>query len=93
MHDDVVDVKLAQDVYKPPATPPHTGFGSESDTRHSLRSLDVKPPHKDMRKAIENFGRVLRFAAKVSLPAHMLLFSRISRHFAWCKCAILTVAW
>ncbi|TRY94015.1 hypothetical protein DNTS_029585 [Danionella cerebrum] len=63
--------------YKPPPpaktarqVPPYTGFGSEEDSLCSCQGLLPKPPHKDVKKLIENdsqglVSNVLRFVGKL----------------------------
>eukprot|EP00824_Muranothrix_gubernata_P018084 TRINITY_DN36979_c0_g1_i1.p1 TRINITY_DN36979_c0_g1~~TRINITY_DN36979_c0_g1_i1.p1 ORF type:complete len:694 (-),score=158.09 TRINITY_DN36979_c0_g1_i1:27-1916(-) len=45
--------------------PPHNGVGSEEDSMGNVKSLNPKPPKRDMRKMIEKERDILRFLARL----------------------------
>ena len=58
--------KLAPPNISPPV-PPHTGLavGSLNDSLQNCLALAPKQPKKDVKKMLDNAGKVLRFSAKL----------------------------
>lgn len=48
--------------------PAHNGIGSEEDTLGNIKSLQGKPPRKDIQKIFKNDMHILRFQCKLVSP-------------------------
>ena len=48
--------------------PPYMGFGSWEDSLGSVKSLNPKPPKRDLIKLYSNEGKILRFFARFAKP-------------------------
>jgi Ca2+-binding EF-hand superfamily protein len=59
-------VKVFARETEPPSRDGGFGIGSEEDSRMSWESLHPKPPKKDMQKLLENDGKIMTFAAKLT---------------------------
>ena len=71
MRGDAIDI--SEPIPEPPKMelPPPMGYGDEEDSLQSFRYLIPKPPKRDMRKLVENAGKVYRFQARFANPSRL----------------------